>query len=141
MLFRSGYGWLLDLPDQRDILYSNVSRLFIYYYYNERVIEHTTKSDSGAMIRDGIKTVVKQGLCSERKWPYVISKFSVKPPAACYSEALQHQVTSYQRILTGDEMRTCLGSGFSLRVRLHCVRELRVAAGGSDGRGALAPAR
>src|SRR5262245_31405556 len=34
------------------------SRLFIYY--NERAIEGTVDSDSGAMIRDGIKTVHKQ---------------------------------------------------------------------------------
>ena len=158
----SGYGWVPDLPDQRDILYGavrpvparlptsadlrplcspvenqgqlgsctgnaiagaveflerknkvrfvNVSRLFIYY--NERAIEHTTKSDSGAMIRDGIKTVVKQGVCSERKWPYVVSRFAVKPTALCYKEALQHQVTSYQRILSVDEMRACLAQGF-----------------------------
>ncbi len=36
------------------------SRLFIYY--NERVIEHTTGKDAGAQIRDGIKTVAKQGV-------------------------------------------------------------------------------
>src|SRR5439155_22361636 len=35
------------------------SRLFIYY--NERVMEHTVKSDAGAAIRDGIKSVAKKG--------------------------------------------------------------------------------
>src|SRR5215831_16519367 len=39
------------------------SRLFIYY--NERVIEGTVKTDSGAQIRDGIKSVHHQGVCSE----------------------------------------------------------------------------
>ena len=159
---RRGYGWVPDLPDQRDYLYRVVrriprtlpksvdlrsfcakvedqgalgsctanalagaleflekkdnvpfvdcSRLFIYY--NERVIEHSTKSDSGAMIRDGIKTLAKQGVCPEKTWPYVISKFTVKPPAACYKEALTRQITSYHRILTLDEMRTCLAEGF-----------------------------
>src|SRR5437870_13626801 len=34
------------------------SRLFIYY--NERVIEGSVDSDSGAMLRDGIKTVASQ---------------------------------------------------------------------------------
>jgi len=98
------------LERKNKVRFVNVSRLFIYY--NERAIEHTTKSDSGAMIRDGIKTVVKQGVCSERKWPYVISRFAVKPTALCYKDALQHQVTSYQRILTVDEMRACLAQGF-----------------------------
>jgi C1A family cysteine protease len=36
----------------------DLSRLFVYY--NERVMEHTIHSDSGAMIRDGIKTLVNR---------------------------------------------------------------------------------
>jgi C1A family cysteine protease len=88
----------------------NMSRLFIYY--NERVIEKSVDSDSGAMIRDGIKTMKKQGVCSENKWPYDISKFTVKPSSACYKEALNHQITSYQRVLTLNQMRICLADGF-----------------------------
>jgi C1A family cysteine protease len=98
----------LELRDK--VPFVNLSRLFIYY--NERVIEHTTKSDAGAQLRDGIKTLAKQGVCSEKKWPYVISKFAAKPSAACYQEASQHQITSYQRLQTLDEMRACLAEGF-----------------------------
>src|SRR4051794_39043583 len=46
------------------------SRLFIYY--NERVIMGTVDEDSGAMIRDGIKSVAKQGAAQEALWPYAI---------------------------------------------------------------------
>jgi C1A family cysteine protease len=92
------------------IPFEDFSRLFIYY--NERVIEHTIKSDSGAMIRDGIKTLVKQGVCSETIWPYRVSMFDVKPDEACYKQALKHKITSYRRILTLDEMRACLAEGF-----------------------------
>jgi C1A family cysteine protease len=88
----------------------NVSRLFIYY--NERVIEHSVNADAGAMVRDGIKTLVKQGVCSEKKWPYVISKFTLKPSRACYKEAADHQVTAYARLQTVDEMRACLADGY-----------------------------
>ena len=52
------------------------SRLFIYY--NERAMEHTIASDSGAQIRDGIKSVGKLGDCPETEWPYVIPKFKTK---------------------------------------------------------------
>lgn len=159
---KHGYGWVPDLPDHRDIMYSavrmipatlpsavdlrsmcspvedqgqlgsctgnalagalefleikdkapfvDVSRLFIYY--NERVLENTVESDSGAMIRDGIKTLAKEGVCSEKCWPYDISKFTVKPPESCYTEAATHQITSYQRIQTVDEMRACLAEGY-----------------------------
>jgi C1A family cysteine protease len=88
----------------------DVSRLFIYY--NERVIERSVKTDSGAMIRDGIKTLAKQGACSERSWPYNIAKFAAKPPKNCYKEALQYQIRSYARINTLDEMRACLADGY-----------------------------
>jgi len=158
------YGWLPDLPDTRDQLYSavykipaklpgkmdlrklcapvedqgqlgsctanalagaleylerkarpkanviDVSRLFIYY--NERVIEHAVNSDNGAMIRDGIKSLAKQGVCEESMWPYVISQFAQRPSAACYAQALQHTIAAYQRLSTTDEMRACLADGY-----------------------------
>lgn len=72
------------------------SRLFIYY--NERALEGTINEDAGAMIRDGIKTMVKDGVCPEKMWPYMIHKFKKRPPQACYDEALNNQVLEYQRI-------------------------------------------
>src|SRR5437870_7998594 len=117
---RLGFGWVPDLPDNRDHLYAAPmaklgplprkvdlrkhcppvynqgqigsctanaiaaaiefdrkkqkladfvpSRLFIYY--NERSMEHSVPIDNGAQIRDGIKSVGKQGACPEREWSY-----------------------------------------------------------------------
>lgn len=87
------------------------SRLFIYY--NERAIEGTVQSDSGAMIRDGIKSVGQLGVCSETKLPYNIAKFTKKPTKVCYTQALKHQAISYQRVnQTLNEMKGCLASGY-----------------------------
>ncbi|MGA2507276.1 MAG: C1 family peptidase [Chitinispirillaceae bacterium] len=86
------------------------SRLFVYY--NERAIEHTVSQDSGAMLRDGIKSLVNYGACSETKWPYSIGRFKTRPGAACFREGLCHQIVSYQRIDTVDQMRACLAQGF-----------------------------
>jgi C1A family cysteine protease len=86
------------------------SRLFIYY--NERVIENTVKSDSGAAIRDGIKSVAKQGDCPETEWPYVVKKFAVKPPRACYANAVKYEAVSYHRISHDlGQMKACLAEG------------------------------
>jgi C1A family cysteine protease len=87
------------------------SRLFIYY--NERTIEGTVSSDSGAQLRDGIKTVARQGVCPETQWPYDISQFATKPPAGCYTDALANRASSYQRlhqVIT--ELKGCLASGY-----------------------------
>jgi C1A family cysteine protease len=87
------------------------SRLFIYY--NERDVENTVNEDSGAMIRDGIKSIAQLGVCDEKTWPYVITKFTNKPSAACFKEALEHQALSYQRVTqTLTQMKGCLASGF-----------------------------
>src|SRR4051812_35486071 len=53
------------------------SRLFIYY--NQRAVTGALKSDSGAQIRDGLKSVAKLGLCQEDMWPYQIPLFAKKP--------------------------------------------------------------
>jgi C1A family cysteine protease len=87
------------------------SRLFIYY--NERVMEHTVDEDSGAMIRDGIKSVAKQGAPHETLWPYDISTFKTKPSAAAYKDAAKHRAILYQRLTpTLDQLKGCLASGF-----------------------------
>src|SRR5262245_29055594 len=155
------YGWIPDLPDQRDYVYAapaalvplpprvdlrtgcppvylqgelgsctaqaiaaaiefnqkkqtqtdtfTPSRLFIYY--NERVIEGTVDEDSGAMLRDGIKSVARQGAPHESLWPYKIPQFRTKPAAAAYRDAAKHQAVLYQRVpRTLAQFRGCLRS-------------------------------
>ncbi len=87
------------------------SRLFIYY--NERVIEHTVDSDSGAQIRDGVKSVHKLGAPPETDWPYDINQFSQKPPEKAYTDAKNYQSILYQRVTpTLGQLKGCLASGF-----------------------------
>jgi C1A family cysteine protease len=155
------YGWVPDVPDQRDYLYSaiqpvvrlpkvvdlrndcseieyqgrlgsctaqalagnlefldrkvddkytDVSRLFIYY--NERKLMNSVYYDSGATLRDGIKTLRNDGACHEVTWPYDIYKFDVKPPVRCYTEAKKHLISSYYRLTTIRELLTCLADGY-----------------------------
>ena len=86
------------------------SRLFVYY--NERAMEGTIDSDSGAMIRDGIKSVNKLGACSEDDWPYDINQFTVKPSTQCYTDALLDKAVKYARVARSlNQMKGCLASG------------------------------
>jgi C1A family cysteine protease len=99
------------------------SRLFIYY--NERVIEGTVCSDSGAMIRDGIKSVASQGDCPETEWPYddapalpdgcwpPDARAKMQPPQSCYDDAIKHKALQYQSVDRNlADMRGCLSSGY-----------------------------
>lgn len=93
-------------------LHFTPSRLFIYY--NERVILGTVKEDSGAMIRDGIKSMVKLGAPPEKMHTYSDdpTKFKRKPSARCYKEALNHQLVKYQRVLSTSVIQQSLAAGF-----------------------------
>jgi len=90
------------------------SRLFIYY--NERVIEGTVNADAGALIRDGIKTMVKEGVCPEKMWKYKPWKFKKKPKKECYTVAKDNQVLEYLRITPHSlyEVKNCLSDGFPI---------------------------
>jgi C1A family cysteine protease len=87
------------------------SRLFVYY--NERLLEGTVKYDAGAYLRDGIKTLIKQGVCPETEWPYNIKKFKSKPTKKCYKDALKEQAIKYMALVnTPDQLKGCLASGY-----------------------------
>jgi C1A family cysteine protease len=88
------------------------SRLFIYY--NERVMEGTVNSDSGAQIRDGVKSVGNQGVCPETEWPYDINKFADKPGPKCYKDATLCEAVGYQRLDSSNltQLKGCIADGF-----------------------------
>jgi len=93
------------------------SRLFIYY--NERAIEGTIDADSGAMLRDGIKTVAGQGACPETMWPYVEDKFTNRPPTPCYKFAKAHPAVQYSRVAQDvGQMKACLAAGYPFVIGL-----------------------
>lgn len=90
------------------------SRLFIYY--GERVLENTVGYDAGAMIRDGIKVVNKQGVTNETLWPYSDKNpgpFTKRPSTAAFADALKHTVTTYYRVpQTLADIKQCLYDGY-----------------------------
>jgi hypothetical protein len=88
-----------------------LSRLFLYY--NQRLIDRNMSNasplsgdlggsqgdqDIGASIESGIKSLAKQGCCSESSWPYSSSIFATRPSDACYLEALLHRIASSQKL-------------------------------------------
>jgi C1A family cysteine protease len=115
------FEFLLLKEGQSDFM---PSRLFIYY--NERVIEHHVSTDSGAQIRDGVKSVATLGVCPESEWKYddtpppsdgapwpPNARAGEKPTKKCYTDALKHTIKSYQRVVRGlTQMKGCLAHGY-----------------------------
>lgn len=87
------------------------SRLFIYY--NARKAIGTINEDSGCVIRDAFKSVNREGSCPETLWPYIINKFTQKPPTKAYTEAKNNQVIQYMRVDRNlEQMRGVLAEGY-----------------------------
>lgn len=87
------------------------SRLFIYY--NERATENTVGQDSGANIRDGIKSINLNGVCPEKEWEYDVAKFTMKPSEKCYQEAVGHKSLEYHRLIQfSAQLKQALKHGF-----------------------------
>jgi len=93
-------------------VYSFSSPLFTYY--TTREIQGTVNSDSGATIRDALKSAVNYGVIEEKLMPYIPSNFKKKPAQVLYDEALKHQTLVYKRILNNSlqDMIQCLTEGF-----------------------------
>lgn len=100
------------------------SRLFIYY--NERQIEGTVATDSGAFLRDGINCLKQNGVCPEEDWPYVAtppnpeggpfpvgSKPATQPSQQAYNDAANYTISGYQALQqTLSQLQGTLVSGF-----------------------------
>jgi C1A family cysteine protease len=87
------------------------SRLFIYY--NERAMEGTIHEDSGAAIRDGVKSVNVHGVCKETLCPYVPAAFTKKPSPQAYAEAILHKSLQYAKLDNTriNDLKKCLAGG------------------------------
>jgi len=100
-----------DLMKQKHERVIFPSRLFLYY--NSRALEHRERSNEGVYIRDAIKSVARRGDCPESLWPYIESKFPVRPPKKCYEKALKYKAVQYYRVHRDlDDLRACLASGY-----------------------------
>ena len=72
-----------------DMLF-NPSRLFLYY--NERALDNNINFDAGSTLRQGINALKQYGVCDEKKWPYIINKFKIRPPTNAFQDGMLHQV-------------------------------------------------
>ena len=86
------------------------SRLFIYW--NERFLEGTWQTDSGASLRDGMKTICADGVLPETEYPYDITMFANRPPQLAYAIAQAHQVLMYQRVNDLEQCKGCIAQGY-----------------------------
>lgn len=104
----------IELLNKRNKKPTDVSRLFIYYY--ERLLLGTVNYDSGAYLRDGIKSVFRWGAPLESFWPYIINKFTHMPTKEAHEDGLKRKVTRYERVLDLNGCLDALNNGFPVSI-------------------------
>lgn len=114
-----------ELEEKRKL--GTPSRLFVYY--NTRVIQGSVNQDSGASIRNAIKSVVQNGFCREDQWKYDIRRFKMKPDDQCYKAAEPFKVKAYSRVAqTETALKTAIANfnpvvfGFSVHENFKDVK-------------------
>lgn len=92
-----------------------MSRLQLYW--DSRFEEGTENSDSGAEIRDVIKTLAVKGVGHEDLWPYDVSRLTEKPPQPVYDDAVQYRGLTYERVaVSAVALRSALHKGLPVLV-------------------------
>lgn len=124
LLRKSGHNMAQDVFSER------------FTYYATRVnVAHWPPEDSGAYIRDAIKSAVQYGTCLEGTFPYN-GDFSAAPPSSAYSEAKKHTGVKYATydaaptLATLATMKQAMANGYPIVGGFTCYSNIWNAVGG-----------
>jgi C1A family cysteine protease len=72
------------------------SRLALYF--QARAVRGWQNQDTGCFITDAMKVTAKLGVANEKLYPYIVSRFTLKPPVSVYKDSLLRQTLEYQKL-------------------------------------------
>lgn len=86
----------------------------LFTYYATRLADKTENKDSGASVRDALKSTMRDGVAMERLWPYIPSKYTLHPPQEAWDDAEKHQTLEYLKLDDFDKnvWLNCLNEGY-----------------------------
>lgn len=85
----------------------------LFAYYNLRTDKNR---DCGGQIRDTFKAMNEFGICAEKTWPYILKMLTTLPSASSFSEGLEHQSITYERIYpaTKEAIMDAISQGYPI---------------------------
>ncbi len=101
-----------------------LSRLFVYWETRMRYERVPPGEDSGAEVRNAIKTLVGWGAPEERLWPYVPAAYAEPPPPAAVADAMRHRLTQYRRCVSLRQIQGALAAGWPVIGGFSCPRSI-----------------
>ena len=76
----------------------DLSVLHLYYLARERMSTRPVHRDTGTQISLACESLRKQGVCTDKLWPYDTSKFDHSPSLMAMRESFVNKIDSYYRI-------------------------------------------
>lgn len=98
------YNFRRFASDSRNDIFSE---RFTYYATRVNVAGWPAADDSGAYLRDTLKSLVQYGSCLEPTWPYLtngVCNYAQTPSTRAYQEGLKYQALTYANIPTGSTL-------------------------------------
>ena len=88
----------------------------MYIYYFTREFQGSVEYDSGATIRDTMKSIQYKGACNELYWKYNIEDFTLRPSFSSQINALDHKSKFvYMSVNQNlEEIKQCIFNGFPI---------------------------
>lgn len=114
------YAYQYTELKQQNKSYFTPSRLFLYYNTREMMATNSKNpvlinQDTGASLRDTLKTCSKSGVCSETQWGYNTTKFTVKPNQTCYTQAQTCKTIEYVSVpQTMTDLKNVIMEGYPI---------------------------
>jgi hypothetical protein len=90
-------------------LHQDVNISARYIYYAARQVEGTTSTDAGAVIKDAIDVLAKDGAVEESVWPYKAGQYLAKPPATV-ATATRWKITQARPLKALDQIKSALAT-------------------------------
>lgn len=108
----------------------------LFTYYATRQLTNQTSVDSGAPVRNALRSTIKSGVTMEKVWPYDIAKFTENPPQEVWDDAEKHQTLEYLKVDDTDKNNfvKCLNEGYPFMFGLMLYESFKFTGFLSDGK-------
>ena len=115
----------LEFIGKKNNIDLSLSEQFTYYATRVNIANGPPIQDSGAYIRDAVKSTVHYGTCLETIWPYS-NLFNIAPSTNAYAEALKHTSIIYSSVVDNNiiSIKSMLSSGIPIIIGFSCYSNI-----------------
>lgn len=104
----------------------DLSRL--YNYYNARLFHGTEPEDKGTFVHFALASLIAQGICEARMWPFSKTVINDPPTQACYENAQLYRGVEFAEVQKGTPLTHIIAQEVPVIIVVELPREAYLAA-------------